>query len=392
MQRAVHRFVLPVGFLFVSAFANDCFSADRYRYMPIADCHMHLLDFLQNGDFWADGWFVRGNTQNQTVRPAQRIEAVLRIMDHANVTEAMISGMPFVKKWSRSDPGRGGYYLDTDSRVVCARDTDYTIAEALLDYRRTRVDAPAQLARLHPFLCGFDATDLGAVDRIGKTIKAYPGLWKGIGEVMSRHDDLTNLTTGERPSADHPALRRIYDFAGETGMPVSLHHNIAPISPSGQFKDPAYLPELLVCIEEHPKTVFIWCHAGISRRIVIKDLPGILDDLLTKHGDHVYIDLSWVVLDDYVMKDLRTWAALIEKHPGNFMIGSDIVGNYQGYVSTIRAYDKLLGALEREETIERVAFRNFTGLMPAEGITLPADYKYSETQYTRNMAATVEND
>jgi hypothetical protein len=43
------------------------------------------------------------------------------------------------------------------------------------------------------------------VDRITKTIKLYPGVFKGIGEVMSRHDDLTNLTTDDRP---RPIIRR----------------------------------------------------------------------------------------------------------------------------------------------------------------------------------------
>jgi hypothetical protein len=351
-----------------------------YTHVEIADCHVHLLDFLQNGDFYADGKFLRGGTPNQPAHPGQRIEALLRMMDYAHVSQALVMGMPFVKKWSANDPARGRYYLDTDSPVTLARETDYTIAEALLDYRKRGGD-PGQLRRLHPFVCGFDATDLGSVDRITKTIKLYPGVFQGIGEVMSRHDDLTNLTTADRPSADHPALRRIYDFAGIHGMPVSIHHNIAPISPSGAYTRPAYLPELLTCFEGHPKTKFIWCHAGISRRIVVKDLPGILDGVLAAHANHVTIDLSWVVLDDYVFKDLEAWVALIKKYPGNFMLGSDIVGNLRPYVSTIRAHDRLLGALGDEALARQIASENFLRLMPATGVTLPADYLYPEGSY-----------
>ena len=290
-------------------------------------------------------------------------------------------GMPFVKKWSASDPARGRYYLDTDSPVILARETDYTIAEAILDHRKMPGGA-TQARRLHPFISGFDATDLGAVDRITKTIKLYPGVFKGIGEVMSRHDDLTNLTTDDRPTADHPALRRIYDFAGIHGMPVSIHHNIAPISPSGAYSKPAYLQELVTCFAEHPKTKFIWCHAGVSRRIVVKDLPGILDKVLEAHKSHVYIDLSWVLLDDYIFKDLEAWAALIRKYPDNFMIGSDAVGNLRNYVSTIRAHDRLLGALGDETVAAKVASENFIRLMPQTGITLPAGYLYPEDKYT----------
>jgi len=351
-----------------------------YTHVEIADAHVHLLDFLQNGDFYSDGTFVRGGTANQALRPGQRIEAILKMMDYANVSEALVSGMPFVKKWSSNDPKRGGYYLDSDSRVVFARDTDYTIGEAILDYKREK-GRKAQLSRIHPFICGFDSTDLGAVDRISKTIKAYPGVFKGIGEVMSRHDDLTNLLTGERPSADHPALRRVYDFAGIHGMPVSIHHNIAPISPSGAFREPLYLKELLRSFEGHPDTQFIWCHAGISRRIVVKGLPKILDEVLTAHGDHVFIDLSWVVYTDYILKDPDAWTTLIKKHPDNFLVGSDIVGNLRNYVSTIRAYDKLFSLLGDEEVVAKVAHQNFKRLMPKEGIALDADYKYPETNF-----------
>ena len=60
------------------------------------------------------------------------------------------------------------------------------------DYRRVH-GAAAQLERLFPFVSGFDGTDLGAVDMIVKRIKEFPGVFKGIGEVMSRHDDLTHL-------------------------------------------------------------------------------------------------------------------------------------------------------------------------------------------------------
>ena len=177
-------------------------------------------------------------------------------VDHAHVSQAMVMGMPFVKKWSANDAARGGYYLDSDSRVVLARDTDYVIGDAIKDFYATEMNAQRR-ARIHPFVSGFDPTDLGSVDRIAKLIKAYPGVWRGIGEVMSRHDDLTSLTTDERPSADHPALRRIYDFAGMQGMPVSIHHNIGPISSGGEYRPPLYLAEIVLCFEEHPNTILI---------------------------------------------------------------------------------------------------------------------------------------
>lgn len=357
---------------------------ETYTHVEIADCHVHLLDFLQNGDFMVNGKFVRGGTG---VRPrpghrGQRIEAFLAMMDHANVSEAMVCGMPFVKKWAEDDRSRSKYYLHSSSAVVRARDTDREIGNAVTEFASTP-ERRKQLRRIHPFICGFDATDQGAVDFIVKIVKDYPGVFKGLGEIMSHHDDLTHLSLGERPRGDHPALFRIYDFAGEHGLPVSIHHNIAPVSVNGEFVKPLYLPELLHAFEEFPHTKFIWCHAGVSRRIHVKDLPGILAGILREHKDHLTIDLSWVVLPNYILKDPEAWRKLIADYPGNFMVGSDAVGSFRNYVSTIRAYDKLFGILADEELVRRVASRNFIELMPDRGLTLPQDYKYPEDRYIK---------
>ena len=348
-----------------------------------ADSHLHILDFLQNGEYLVDGRLVYSSPANTL--PAgergRRIEAVLWAMDQANVSHAVIAGMPFLKKWAVGDPSRPTYYLDSSSRVVRARDTDYVLALAIEDYRRVH-GAAAQLERLFPFVSGFDGTDLGAVDMIVKRIKEFPGVFKGIGEVMSRHDDLTNLTTGERPHADHPALFRIFDFAGRVGLPVSIHHNVAPISPQGEARDTDYLPELLHAFNEFPNTTFIWCHAGISRRIVVDSLPVVLASVLATHRNHVYIDLSWVVYEDYVLEDLSAWTGLIERYPDNFVIGSDAVGRYEGYEDTVRRYDRLLSRLTTGAA-EKVARDNLLRIIPEDGTTLDPGYVYPEEAYTR---------
>ena len=353
--------------------------------VAISDAHLHMLDFLQNGDFLDDGKLVT-RKPGQALRSGERgkrIEAVIWAMDRANVDRALIFGMPFLKKWSEDDPFRPTYYLDSSSRMVRARDTDYHLAPAIEDYLATGgEDARRHLERLYPCVSGFDATDLGAVDMIAKRMKEFPGLFRCIGEVMSRHDDLTNLTTGERPRADHPSLLRIFDFAGRHGIPVSIHHNIAPVSPSGDPKPPDYLDELAAAFDEFPETTFIWCHAGISRRVRVPDLPGALDAVLAKHGSHVYIDLSWVVYPDYVLQDLEAWTALIRKYPRNFLIGSDAVGRFSDYPDQIRIYDALFDALGDKELVEAVANGNFARIMRVEGIRLHPDFMYPEDRYT----------
>ena len=361
-------------------------AAVDYANVVIADAHVHLLDFLQNGDYLENGEIVEKipGAALPAGQRGKRIEAVLWAMDRANVSHALVSGMPFLKKWSEDEPVRPAYYLDATSRVVRARDTDYHVALAIEDFKRAGGEtARGQLKRLYPCVSGFDSTDLGAVDMIAKRMKEFPGVFKCIGEVMSRHDDLTNLTTGERPRANHPALLRIFDFAGEQGIPVSIHHNIAPVSPGDKPKKPLYLVELLDAFNEFPDTTFIWCHAGISRRILVRDLIGHLDRVLADHQNHVIIDLSWVVYPNYILQDLDGWSALILRYPDNFVIGSDAVGRFGDYPDQIRIYDKLFDALGDRVLIEKLASGNFLRIMPDGAVSLNMDYQYPEKKYSR---------
>jgi hypothetical protein len=115
--------------------------------------------------------------------------------------------------------------------------------------------------------------------------------------------------------------------------------------------------------------------------VIVEDLPIQLDELLDEHGDHVYIDLSWVVYEDYVLTDLDRWVDVIEKHPDNFMVGSDKVARFENYASEIRKYDVLFSALRSPETVRKVASGNFLQIMPEAGISLPRSYAYPESSY-----------
>ena len=227
---------------------------------PIGDCHFHLLDFLQNGEFdnsdkafpasrlglMEDGRYF----QLPYGERYRRITGLLDVAEKHDLSDIIVCGMPFVKKWAEDDSFlRPKYYLDSSSRVIAARDSDLQVATAIMDYKRKFKNEPEalrRLERLHPFICALDTTDLGAVDLAIKRIREYPGVWHGLGELMSRHDDLTNLTTGERPRANHPSFIRLFKFAGLVDLPVSIHHNVAPISRSdSEVKKPYYLQEFI---------------------------------------------------------------------------------------------------------------------------------------------------
>ena len=388
----------------------------NYRDIPKSDCHVHLVDFLQNGEFWSarENAFIPPSPRSTLSHGKRglRIVSLLKRMEAARVEHAMVSGMPFVKKWASSDPIRSRYYLDSSSRVVRARDTDYTVALSIMDFLESDFpNAQKERLKLYPFVSGFDSTDMGAVDMIVKRIKEFPGLWEGIGEVMSRHDDLTNLTTGERPTANHPALHRIAKFAGSVHLPLSIHHNIAPVSPSGRAKEPLYLHEIEELFDTHPEANLIWCHAGISRRVVVENLPKTLRDVLSKPGrsKHVFIDLSWVVYEKYIYHDgekpgtfhvdnRKQWASLISDFPSNFMIGSDVVAKFDGYAKEINKFAPLFETLGTHEggnsLVRKVAHDNFWKLMEllrkgrgGKGVVLPEDFQFSEHHFTRKRSA-----
>jgi hypothetical protein len=368
-----------------------------------ADAHFHLLDFLQNSDHLSKDLKVYTKSSPYFTPQAGdrggRIRAALYHLDRSNVKYTTVFGMPFIKKWSRNAMFRSSYYLDSSSRVKLARDTDYVVALAIQDFMASGGSVKDR-ERLFPFIGGFDSTDLGAVDMVVKRIKEFPSLWEGIGEVMSRHDDLTNLTTGERPIANHPAIHRLSDFAGKYYLPVSIHHNIAPVSPSGQIKKPYYLAEFKKLLDAHSRTVFIWCHAGISRRINVGNLTQVIDDFLSenKRHKHVYIDLSWVVFDDYIyskkkgIDNRKDWAKLLSKYPKTFMFGSDKVGKFKGYDVEVNKYgpfiDVLMGYKNGETLATNFLEGNFVVLMKrlrkkrgGLGVVLKPDYVYPETKF-----------
>jgi predicted TIM-barrel fold metal-dependent hydrolase len=229
---------------------------------------------------------------------------------------------------------------------------------------RAVLSAPeSERHRLHPFITGFNPTDRNAIDHVKRMVEWYPGLWQGIGEILTHHDDLTALTPGEIARPDSIALDPVFDFAAEHDLPVSIHSNIGAV----WLHEPVFVAELEAMLKKHSKTRFIWCHAGTSRRIVVPSLASELRRLL---GDYrnLWVDLSWVVFENYIAPDGKLqpdWVDLVKAFPDRFMIGSDVVGHYSKYTAEMRKYDLLLDALP-EETARRVGHDNFLSVLPAE--------------------------
>lgn len=326
---------LTGGLLSLAVFIPAVSAAERIY----TDAQLHYVNFVQESD---------------------GMDALFKAMDEAKVHDVAIMGLGVIKKWEQSAPKAPRYYMGDEAPVYYYSATDPLLAEDILELPE------AQQARLHPFISGFNPTDMNAVKHIELMLEMYPGLWKGIGEILTRHDDLTALTKGETPRANHPALMRVYELAAKHDLPVLLHSNIT----SKRESAPIFQEELEEAIKENPKTTFIWAHAGTSAEIhryqgEVEGLYNIVRNLLAKY-DNLYIDLSWTVLEPYLISDGKPdsdWLGLAKAYPDRFMVGSDLVGRFANLGKHIRGFDPFLDALP-DEVADGIARSNLLALLP----------------------------
>ncbi|MFG0867397.1 amidohydrolase family protein [Pseudomonas sp. FYR_7] len=311
--------------------------AREYRY---SDAHLHYVDFFQE---------------------SEGMPALLRAMDAAGIDQSMISGIPVAKKWHEDEPKRPRYYAGDDADAYWYSATDTYVAAALQQL------SGEQRKRFHPFLTGFNPVDKNAVSHIERMLDLYPGLWQGIGEVFTRHDDLTALTSGETPRANNEAMTRVYHLAAERDLPVLLHSNIT----SKRERNPLYLAEIEEPLRNHPHTRFIWAHAGSSMEIhrhqTQMDFLLPVLTLLLEDYPNLYVDLSWSVLKPYLLDEQgvprEAWLALVKRYPTRFMLGSDVVGRFDSLGEEMDSFRPFLDALP-EDVARRVAKDNFLALLP----------------------------
>lgn len=306
--------------------------------VPWVDSHVHYVNFFQE---------------------TEGMSKLLAALDKAGASHAVVMGTPLQKTWHADAPQRPRYYAGDEAPLYYYSATDPILAEAW------RALGPEQRERLFPFLSGFNPTDMTAVDHIERMLDLYPEVWRGIGEVLTRHDDLTALTQGEVPRADHPALMRVYKLAAERKLPVLLHSNVT----SKREREPLYVGELEAALAKNPATAFIWAHAGAAASLerYQRELPfliGEVERLLEQH-DNLWIDLSWTIVDDYLLHDDKpsaAWGALVQRYPERFVIGSDVLGTFDGLPDIGKRLQRFLAALDAD-TRERVARTNMLELV-----------------------------
>ena len=162
---------LALGVLAVCATVQ----AREYAY---SDAHLHYVDFFQE---------------------TAGMPELLRAMEKNRIQHVMISGIPVAKKWHEDEPKRPRYYAGDDADAYWYSATDVWVAEAVKQL------SAEQRRHFHPFLSGFNPNDKNSAAHIQRMLDLNPGLWQGIGEVFTRHDDLTALISGDTPRANNEA-------------------------------------------------------------------------------------------------------------------------------------------------------------------------------------------
>jgi predicted TIM-barrel fold metal-dependent hydrolase len=279
------------------------------------DSHFHLTNYIQEGI---------------------DVRRFLEIMGD-RVGRSTLFGIPLQQQWSYANSGDFAptYYLHSDAPLYYYSFTDAYIATA---YRSL---TPAQQGRFDPMITGFNPADMYGVDHIRRVLKAFPGVFAGIGEFSVHKEFVSSKVAGETASLTNPALDRILDFAAEAGLVVIFHNDIdMPFAKQGAA--PVYLDQMKTLLKRHPKTTIVWAHIGLGRIVhpvtgsaavaAAERSPGqlgIVEDILTDPAfNHVSFDISWDEVAKYAIatpESIQRVAAALNTYPDRFLFGTDTV-------------------------------------------------------------------
>jgi predicted TIM-barrel fold metal-dependent hydrolase len=190
-------------------------------------------------------------------------------------------------------------------------------------------------------ITGFNPADMYAVDHIRRVLETYPGVFSGIGEFTIHKEFVSSKVAGEIASLTDPALDRILEFAGETGLAVILHSDIdMPFAKAGA--EPVFLKQMKDLLRRHPRTTIIWAHIGLGR--VVRPVQGqatveaternpayreIVEAMVTDPTlSHVLFDISWDEVAKYAVSSpeaIANTAAMLNRYPDRFLFGTDNV-------------------------------------------------------------------
>lgn len=329
---AVACFVLMVSLTEVDAQKNA-----RNDYL-FNDTHFHLTNYIQEGIDIHDFLRIMGNKAGRVA----------------------LFGIPLQQQWSYRVDGDNGpkYYLNSDAPLYYYSFTDAWIASAYMSL--TKEDQK----RFDPMITGFNPTDMYAADHIRRVLKAFPGVFSGIGEFTIHKEFVSAKISGEVASLKDPALDRILEFAAEVGLVILLHNDLdVPFAKPGS--DPAYASQVKDLFKRHPRATIIWAHIGVGRIIrPVKSQAAIVEEIINDPNlRNVYFDISWDEVAKYIVatpESTKNAADIVNRHPDRFLFGTDEVApaNQENYLRVYNQYGPFWKLLTPEAS-EKVRKGNY---------------------------------
>jgi predicted TIM-barrel fold metal-dependent hydrolase len=329
-----------------------------------SDSHFHLTNYVQKG--------TDMGTYVDTIMGDK-------------VCRSTVFGIPLQQTWSYGNSGDFAptYYLQSDAPLYYYSFTDAYIASAYLRLK------PEQRARLDPMITGFNPADMYAVDHIRRVLETFPGVFSGIGEFTIHKEFVSSKVAGEIASLTDPALDRILDFAGESGLAVILHSDIdMPFAKAGA--EPVFLTQMRELLRRHPKTTIIWAHIGLGR--VVHPVQGQATMEATERApayrqiveamindptlSHVYFDISWDEVAKYAVaspESITNTAAMLNKYPDRFLFGTDNVAPTE-QANQLRVYNLWdpIWAQLAPEAMRKVTIGNYERIFDAARVRVRA--------------------
>lgn len=322
----------------VEADAQASTGAARPNDYLFDDVHFHLTNYVQEGTDIRDFLKIMGDKAGRST----------------------LFGIPLQQQWSYRNDGERAptYYLNTDAPLYYYSFTDAWIATSYNSLPKE------EQARLDPMITGFNPSDMYAADHVRRVLRAFPGVFSGIGEFSIHKEFVSAKVAGGAASLEDPALDRLIEFAGEVGLVVLIHNDIdTPFAKEGS--PPAYFEEVRALFKRHPKATIIWAHIGIGRVVRPAKAQGVLVEEMLKDPafKHVNFDISWSEVAKYAVatpESARAVADVINRYPDRFLFGTDEVApeNQETYLRVYNQYAPLWKLLDREAS-EKVRKGNY---------------------------------
>lgn len=302
---------------------------DRY-----ADAHLHISNYAMQG-----------------VSLKEMIDGYMG----DNVARSTVIGLPLQQKWDAYEHYAGdkmppNYYMGPRAGLYY-----YSLIDAMVAIDYLKLSAKDK-ARLDPMIVGFNPMDEYGAQHIKRLLLMYPGVFSGIGEFTVHkeivgdkiYDDSVksialgasvpdDVTDFNKTTLYNPSLKKIFDFAGESGLVVNLHNDVYPATVTYEGKvvtmspQAPYVAGLKHVCTQSPKATVYWAHTGLGRFVKPTSNHLSMVSEVLDACPNWYADLSWDLVQKYIvspgpgMPTLADWARFVTKYQNRLLWGTDNV-------------------------------------------------------------------